>query len=42
MHAIRAQAIALRASLAHGLTPDDPFPDGEVNRVVQGVTIHGL
>ncbi len=42
VHAIRAQAIALRASLAHGLTPDDPFPDGEVNRVVQGVTIHGL
>jgi tagatose-6-phosphate ketose/aldose isomerase len=42
VHAIRAQAIALRASLAHGLTPDDPFPDGDVNRVVQGVTIHDL
>jgi tagatose-6-phosphate ketose/aldose isomerase len=42
VHAIRAQAIALRASLAHGLAPDDPFPDGEVNRVVQGVTIHEL
>jgi tagatose-6-phosphate ketose/aldose isomerase len=42
VHAIRAQAIALRASLALGLTPDDPFPDGDVNRVVQGVTIHEL
>ena len=42
VHAIGAQAIALRASLSHGLTPDDPFPDGEVNRVVQGVTIHEL
>jgi tagatose-6-phosphate ketose/aldose isomerase len=42
VHAIRAQAIALRASLAYGLTPDNPFPEGEVNRVVQGVTIHGF
>ncbi|MFE2374690.1 SIS domain-containing protein [Streptomyces sp. NPDC059398] len=37
-----AQLIALHASLAHGVTPDNPFPDGEVNRVVQGVTIHPL
>lgn len=37
-----AQLLALDTSLALGLTPDDPFPAGEVNRVVQGVTIHPL
>ncbi|MBB3951313.1 SIS domain-containing protein [Aureimonas jatrophae] len=37
-----AQLIALQASLAAGRTPDNPFPSGEVNRVVQGVTIHPL
>jgi tagatose-6-phosphate ketose/aldose isomerase len=37
-----AQVLALRFSLALGLTPDNPFPDGEVNRVVQGVTVHPL
>lgn len=35
-----AQMLALHTSLAHGLTPDNPFPSGEVNRVVQGVTVH--
>lgn len=35
-----AQGYALRRSVALGLTPDNPFPDGTVNRVVQGVTIH--
>lgn len=35
-----AQTLALSASLAEGLTPDNPFPGGEVNRVVQGVVIH--
>ena len=35
-----AQAYALLASLALGLTPDQPDPAGTVNRVVQGVTIH--
>jgi len=35
-----AQLLALHLSLAHGLTPDNPFPSGEVNRVVAGVTIH--
>ncbi len=35
-----AQLIALGASLAHGRTPDNPFPGGEVNRVVQGVSVH--
>ncbi|MBT2767138.1 SIS domain-containing protein [Stenotrophomonas sp. ISL-67] len=35
-----AQCFALHRSAALGLTPDNPFPDGTVNRVVQGVTIH--
>ncbi|WP_295845124.1 SIS domain-containing protein [uncultured Xanthomonas sp.] len=35
-----AQMLALQRSAALGLTPDNPFPDGTVNRVVQGVTIH--
>jgi D-galactosamine 6-phosphate deaminase/isomerase len=42
VHAIRAQTLALRASLDLGLTPDDPFPEGQVNRIVEGVTIHAL
>ena len=37
-----AQRYALRRSAALGLAPDNPFPDGTVNRVVQGVTIHAL
>jgi tagatose-6-phosphate ketose/aldose isomerase len=37
-----AQLIGVHASVALGLTPDNPFPSGEVNRVVQGVTIHPL
>ena len=37
-----AQLLGLDASLAAGLTPDNPFPGGAVNRVVQGVTIHDL
>ncbi|MFJ7062933.1 SIS domain-containing protein [Streptomyces microflavus] len=37
-----AQLIALRSSLALGIRPDNPFPSGEVNRVVQGVTVHPL
>ncbi|HJR74526.1 MAG TPA: SIS domain-containing protein [Luteimonas sp.] len=36
------QRYALRRSAALGLAPDNPFPDGTVNRVVQGVTIHTL
>lgn len=39
---LAAQLLGLHTSLALGLTPDDPFPAGEVNRVVQGVTIHPL
>lgn len=37
-----AQLLALHTSIALGHTPDNPFPAGEVNRVVQGVTIHAL
>jgi tagatose-6-phosphate ketose/aldose isomerase len=37
-----AQLIALHFSLALGKAPDNPFPSHEVNRVVQGVTIHEL
>lgn len=35
-----AQQFALHKSAALGLTPDNPFPDGTVNRVVQGVTLY--
>lgn len=37
---LAAQQFALYKSAALGLTPDNPFPDGTVNRVVRGVTIH--
>ena len=36
-----AQILALRQSLEFGLTPDRPNLAGVVNRVVQGVRIHG-
>lgn len=35
-----AQILAFYKSLALGITPDNPCPTGEVNRVVQGVTIY--
>lgn len=35
-----AQILALFKSLSVGIHPDDPCPTGEVNRVVQGVTIY--
>lgn len=35
-----AQLIALFTSLYLGLTPDNPCPSGEVNRVVKGVTLY--
>lgn len=35
-----AQLLALYSSMALGLNADNPFPSGEVNRVVQGVRIH--
>lgn len=37
---IAAQIIALFKSLAFDLTPDNPCPTGEVNRVVKGVILH--
>jgi tagatose-6-phosphate ketose/aldose isomerase len=35
-----AQILALSLALHIGTTPDNPFPSGDVNRVVQGVRIH--
>ena len=35
-----AQVLSLFKSLALGITPDNPCPSGEVNRVVKGVIIH--
>jgi tagatose-6-phosphate ketose/aldose isomerase len=32
----------LSFSLHLGMTPDSPFPGGNVNRVVKGVRIHPL
>ncbi|MBA8796060.1 tagatose-6-phosphate ketose/aldose isomerase [Friedmanniella endophytica] len=40
--AVAVQLFALACSVRAGLTPDNPFPGGQVNRVVQGVTIHPL
>lgn len=37
-----AQTYAFHRSIALNNTPDNPCPSGEVNRVVQGVTIHKL
>lgn len=37
-----AQGLALLASLARGITPDNPSASGTVTRVVSGVTIHPL
>jgi len=39
---VLGQLVAVHHSIAHGLTPDNPFPSGMVNRVVEGVTIHPL
>lgn len=39
---VAAQYVALAKSLSFGLAPDNPFPGGQVNRVVEGVTIHEL
>ena len=35
-----AQTLAIHKSMAMGITPDNPCPSGEVNRVVQGVIIY--
>ena len=34
------QIFGIFSSLKLGISPDNPRPDGTVNRVVQGVTIH--
>ncbi len=39
-YALFGHILALAASLAQQVTPDNPRPDGTVNRVVKGVTIH--
>tara|TARA_R110002096_G_scaffold432240_1_gene648616 strand:- start:26393 stop:27520 length:1128 start_codon:yes stop_codon:yes gene_type:complete len=39
---IFCQMLAFEKSLAVGVTPDNPSPTGEANRVVQGVTIYPL
>lgn len=40
MYITVAQCLGLYRSLSLGITPDDPCPTGEVNRVVRGVTIY--
>lgn len=37
-----AQYLALFTALERGKTPDNPFPSGEVSRVVRGVTIYPM
>lgn len=37
-----AQLLGIFFSLELGYTPDNPFPNREVNRVVQGVSVHPL
>ncbi len=37
-----AQLVGLAFSIRLGATPDNPFPGGDVNRVVKGVHIHPL
>jgi tagatose-6-phosphate ketose/aldose isomerase len=37
-----AQLFALHSSIGLGLSADNPFPAGEVNRVVRGVRVHAL
>jgi D-galactosamine 6-phosphate deaminase/isomerase len=41
-YAVIAQQFALLASLEHGLVPDNPFPSGELSRVVRGINIYAL
>jgi fructoselysine-6-P-deglycase FrlB-like protein len=41
-YAVLAQQFALLASVEHGLAPDNPFPSGELSRVVRGINIYAL
>lgn len=40
IYVIFAQTLALKKSIQLGISPDNPSPDGAINRVVQGVTIY--
>ncbi|MEJ8766103.1 MULTISPECIES: SIS domain-containing protein [unclassified Oceanobacillus] len=40
LYVIFAQVLSLKKSIQLGITPDNPSPDGLVNRVVKGVTIY--
>lgn len=42
VYLVYAQYLALFTSLECAKTPDNPFPSGEVSRVVQGVTIYPM
>ncbi|WP_197379692.1 SIS domain-containing protein [Mycolicibacterium mengxianglii] len=42
VYLVFAQYLALFTSLEYGKTPDNPFPAGEVSRVVRGVTIYPM
>lgn len=39
-YVIFGQVLAMKKSIQLGITPDNPSPDGTINRVVQGVTIY--
>lgn len=39
---VALQLLGLFASLREGLRPDSPSPEGVINRVVQGVRLHGV
>jgi tagatose-6-phosphate ketose/aldose isomerase len=40
VYLVWCQLLAYQNALRHGVHPDNPSPSGQVNRVVQGVTIH--
>ncbi|MDR6611254.1 SIS domain-containing protein [Leifsonia sp. 1010] len=42
VYVVVAQILALSFALHVGTTPDNPFPDGNVNRVVKGVRLYPL
>lgn len=42
VYVVVAQILGLSFALLVGTAPDNPFPEGDVNRVVKGVAIHPL
>src|SRR5699024_10682069 len=40
LYIVFAQVLAMKKSIQLGNTPDNPSPDGTINRVVEGVTIY--